>query len=173
MKNNFSQKVKIDWIENKFSLTPTDLFPKNVCELEVTYKRSDSLRVKISKSEEVVTFARTHFYTKEIINYCERFFVIFLDRSSNAFAYKQMSMGGMSGTVVDTRLIFQTALLAHSTSIILLHNHPSGNFQPSNSDIQLTKNLCQAGKFLEIRVLDHVILTEDSHFSFADEGLIP
>ena len=87
-------------------------------------------------------------------------------------SWKRISVGGLSGTVADPRLIFQTALLCHATSIILVHNHPSGNEQPSVSDVQLTKNICEGGKVLEIAVLDHVIITVDNFYSFANEGLI-
>jgi DNA repair protein RadC len=78
----------------------------------------------------------------------------------------------MSGTVADPRLIFKSALEQKAVSIILSHNHPSGNNQPSASDIQLTKNIIEAGKVLEINVLDHIIITQHGFFSFADEGLI-
>ena len=83
-----------------------------------------------------------------------------------------MSEGGLSGTVADPRTIFQAALLCHSTSILLMHNHPSSNDQPSIADIGLTKKLCEAGKILEITVLDHIIVTVDGFYSFAEAGLL-
>ncbi len=159
-------------LKNKFTRTPSDIFPAGVCELIVTYRRATTKRVKVTSAEEAVTFARDNFYFPEVISYCEKFYTLFLDRAGNAFAWKQMSSGGLSGTVADPRLIFQTALLTHSTSIILFHNHPSGNTNPSATDIQLTKSLCEAGRFLEIHVLDHIIVTVDGFYSFANEGLI-
>ena len=159
-------------LKNNFTRTPSELFPAGVCELSVSYRRSGTKRVKIKSAEEAVVFARENFYSSEVITYCEKFFTLFVDRSNSVFAWKEMSSGGLSGTVADPRLIYQTALLSHSSFLILLHNHPSGNCEPSAADIQLTKNLCEAGRFLEIPVLDHIIITEDKFYSFANEGLI-
>ncbi len=159
-------------MKNKFTRTPSDLFPAGVCELIITYRRTATKRVKVTSAEEAVVFARDNFYFPDVISYCEKFYALFIDRAGNIFAWKEMSSGGLSGTVADPRLIFQTALLTHSTSIILAHNHPSGSTNPSAADIQLTKNLCEAGKFLEIFVLDHIIITENGFYSFANEGLI-
>ena len=86
--------------------------------------------------------------------------------------YLKLSEGGISGTVADSRLIFSTALKSLASSLILLHNHPSGNNKPSNADIELTKKLVSIGKLMEIPVLDHLIICQDSYYSFADEGHI-
>ena len=102
----------------------------------------------------------------------EEFWIIFLNRANLVLGKKQISMGGMSGTVADPRMIFKAALDEKAVSIILCHNHPSGNNQPSAADIQLTKNISEAGKFLEINVLDHIIVTQHGFYSFADEGLL-
>ena len=102
----------------------------------------------------------------------EEFWVIFLNRSNHIIRKQQISSGGMSGTVADPRIIFKAALENKAVSIILCHNHPSGNNQPSTADIQLTKNISEAGKVLEITVLDHIIVTQHGFYSFADEGLI-
>lgn len=102
----------------------------------------------------------------------EEFWVIFLNRANNIITKQQISIGGMSGTVADPRMIFKAALDQKAVSIILCHNHPSGNNQPSAADIQLTKNISEAGKVLEINVLDHIIVTQNGFYSFADEGLI-
>jgi len=102
----------------------------------------------------------------------EEFWVIYLNRANAIIGKRQISMGGMSGTVADPRMIFKSALDEKAVSIILCHNHPSGNNQPSASDVQLTKNIAEAGKVLEITVLDHIIVTQHGFFSFADEGMI-
>ncbi|MFN8166698.1 MAG: DNA repair protein RadC [Bacteroidia bacterium] len=102
----------------------------------------------------------------------EEFWVLFLNRANLVLNKQQISTGGMSGTVADPRIIFKAALDQKAVSIILCHNHPSGNLQPSQSDIQLTKNLFEAGKVLEIMVLDHLIVTQGGFYSFADEGLL-
>jgi DNA repair protein RadC len=83
-----------------------------------------------------------------------------------------ISKGGVSGTVVDPKMIFHEALLTKSSGIILGHNHPSANPRPSEKDLQLTKKIKEAGKFLEITVLDHIIIAGSSFYSFADEGTL-
>ena len=102
----------------------------------------------------------------------ERFYVLFLDRSHKPIGYDLLSVGGVSSTVVDTKLIFSTALKALASSIIVAHNHPSGQLKPSKADQRLTTKIVEAGKCLEIQVLDHLILTYDSYYSFADNELI-
>ena len=85
---------------------------------------------------------------------------------------KQVSEGGWSGTVADPKVIFKAALDEKASYLILAHNHPSGNLQPSAQDMQLTKQMAEAGRVLEIRVLDHIIVAANSYYSFADEGHI-
>ena len=158
--------------KNKFIRIPSDVFPKGVCELHVGYRRTSDTRIKMTCAEDIVDFLREHVYKQMDLEYCESFYVLMLDRANKLFAWKQISVGGLSGTVADPRLIFETALLSHCTSIVLCHNHPSGNILPSAADVQLTKNICEGGKLLEITVLDHIILTVDGFYSFANEGLI-
>lgn len=102
----------------------------------------------------------------------EEFWALFLNRANRVITKEKISTGGMSGTVADPRLIFKAALDHKAVCLILCHNHPSGNTQPSSADRQLTKNMVEAGKVLEITVLDHIIVTQNGFFSFADEGLI-
>ena len=105
-------------------------------------------------------------------NYYEAFYVIFLDRANKVIRKLNISMGGVAGTVVDPKKIFKLALDHNASSIILAHNHPSNNLQPSDNDIKLTKKLQEAGKALDIPVLDHIISGNDNYFSFADEGML-
>lgn len=102
----------------------------------------------------------------------EEFWVLLLNRANKVLKAERISSGGMTGTVVDAKLVFQAALQARCASIILSHNHPSGSIRPSQADIQLTKKLKSAGELLDIRVLDHLIIGEKNYYSFADEGLI-
>lgn len=102
----------------------------------------------------------------------EEFWILFLNRANLVIGKQAISAGGMSGTVVDPKIIFKAALDAKASSIILCHNHPSGNLKPSEQDIRLTKNLVEAGKVLEISVLDHVIVSQNGFYSFADEGMM-
>lgn len=100
----------------------------------------------------------------------EEFHILLLNRAHCVIGHRKISSGGISGTVVDPKLIFSSALEVKSSAIILCHNHPSGNLQPSESDIQLTKRLKEGGRNLEIAVLDHIIIAGTSFYSFADEG---
>lgn len=102
----------------------------------------------------------------------EVFGIVFLNQANKVKHYEIISEGGITGTVVDPRIIFKKALAEDAVSIILFHNHPSGNLKPSRADIDLTEKITRGGKLFDIRVLDHVIVSEDGYFSFADEGLI-
>jgi DNA repair protein RadC len=102
----------------------------------------------------------------------EEFFVLFLNRSNKMIKKVRVSSGGISGTVVDQRLIFKQALELHSSSLILSHNHPSGNLKPSQEDINITRKIKEAGKLLELQLLDHLIIAGNRYYSFADEGIL-
>ena len=102
----------------------------------------------------------------------EEFWVIYLNRANMVVATRNISKGGIAGTVADSRIIFKQGIEILASAVILCHNHPSGNLKASDSDIQLTKKLKEAGTFLEIPVLDHLIVGESGYLSFADEGMI-
>lgn len=102
----------------------------------------------------------------------EEFWVLYLNNSNKVIYKTQISKGGITGTVVDTRIIYKTALEHNATSVILVHNHPSGTLIASEADKQITRKLKEAGKHLDILVLDHLIVTEKSYFSFADDGIL-
>jgi len=102
----------------------------------------------------------------------EVFAVLFLNRANRIRHFEIISSGGMTGTVADPRIILKKALEEEAVSIILCHNHPSGNLKPSRADEELTKKIHQATKFFDILLLDHIIVSTDGYFSFADEGLI-
>ncbi len=102
----------------------------------------------------------------------EEFWILLLNRANKIMGREQISLGGVAGTVVDAKIVFRKAIEGMASSIILVHNHPSGNLQPSQQDIDLTKKLKKAGETLDITVFDHLIITDSSYFSFADENLI-
>lgn len=108
----------------------------------------------------------------ESLVHVESFKVILLNRANKVLGVSNISKGGVAGTVADVKVIFQTALKANASSVILAHNHPSGNTHPSDNDIKLTRKLYAAGKTLDISVLDHLILTDSTYYSFADEGVM-
>jgi DNA repair protein RadC len=144
-----------------------------VSEVELIYKSKvkASERPKISDSREA--YALLMFYWNlNKIELFEEFKVIFLNQSNKVLGIFNVSTGGITGTVADPRLIFSAALKASACNIMLAHSHPSGNLKPSRADEELTYKLKNAGQFLDIRVIDHLIVTKDQYFSFADEGLI-
>ncbi len=102
----------------------------------------------------------------------EEFWVLYLNRANRVLSEKRVSQGGVSGTVTDVRIILKTALNELASSIILFHNHPSGNINPSKADIQITNKLKDASGLMDIQVLDHLVIGQDNYYSFADEGLI-
>lgn len=102
----------------------------------------------------------------------EVFAVLFLNRSNKINHFEIISRGGITGTVADPRIILKAALSYDATSLVLCHNHPSGNLKPSRADEEITKKITEAARYFDIRILDHIIVSEEGYFSFADEGLI-
>lgn len=147
---------------------------KELKEKEVEYKlkatRQDFNRAKITSSEDAANYAR-QFYHDDIIIY-ESVFIIMMNRQNNTCGYAKISQGGIAGATVDIRLVLKYAIDNLASSVILVHNHPSGNVSPSPQDIQIAKKLKEAARFMDIVLLDSIIITEDGHSSLADEGLI-
>lgn len=142
-------------------------------ELAITYSRKEISHNSIKNSAAVYEMLKEIFSsTQSAIELKEYFFMILLNRANKVIGYYKLSEGGISGTVVDLRLGFGTALKGLASGIIMAHNHPSGNLCPSEEDKRLTKKFVEAGKLLDIAVLDHLIVTNDGYYSFADEGLI-
>jgi len=106
------------------------------------------------------------------VEFVEQFKVILMNRANRVLGIYELSTGGVSGTVADIKLVFMAALKSNACSLIISHNHPSGNLKPSRADEDLTNKIKAAGKLLDIQVLDHVIVTTEGYFSFADEGLL-
>jgi DNA repair protein RadC len=149
-----------------------NLLNYNLAEIEVSYrtKVKASERRKITSSKDAESIFREIWSSS--MEFKEEFYIILLNRANQVLGWYKVSEGGMSGTVVDPKLIFSIALKGLSSSLILAHNHPSSNLKPSNEDINLTKRLKEAGALLEIPVLDHLILTTDGYYSFGDEGMM-
>lgn len=102
----------------------------------------------------------------------EEFWLLILNRVNKVIKKELISRGGVAGTVVDNKIIFKTAVEHYASSIIICHNHPSGNLKPSEADVKITKSIKEAGKIMEIPLLDHVIITDTGFYSFADEGMM-
>ncbi|SDL70665.1 DNA repair protein RadC [Daejeonella rubra] len=125
----------------------------------------------ISEARDAYNVLLEHWDMKTI-NLIEHFYVLLLSRSNKLLGIYEVSKGGFAGTVVDPKIIFIAALKGCASTIILAHNHPSGNLKPSQSDISITKRLIEAGRILDLPVVDHLIVTEDGYLSFAEEGLL-
>jgi len=102
----------------------------------------------------------------------ESFYCLFLNRANEITGHALISLGGLTGTVVDNRIMFKYAVDTLATGIILAHNHPSGQTHPSEPDKRLTKRICKLAELFQINILDHIILTTNSHYSFSEEGLM-
>ena len=138
-------------------------------EVEIVYKRKNSSKPKFNGSKQACNILRP-FYDGSL-DHRESFKILLCDRNNRMLGVHHVSEGGLSGTVVDLKIIGQSMLLSNCSSIILCHNHPSGNLNPSKADIKVTekiKNLCE---ILDIRLLDNIIITSESYFSFNDEGI--
>jgi DNA repair protein RadC len=144
-----------------------------VAEVELVYKSKvkASERPVVQSSTDAANILRI-LWEDGKMELVEQFKVLFLNRSNKVICVYNVSSGGVTGTVADPKLIFTAALKVNAVSVILCHNHPSGSLKPSRADEELTQKIKAAGSFLDVKVLDHVILTSESYFSFADEGLM-
>lgn len=144
-----------------------------VAEVQLVYKSKVKVsdRPTINKSQDAFRVLQNH-WNYEVIDFLEEFKVMLLNRANRVLGLIDISMGGTAGTVADPKVIFAAAIKSAASGIILVHNHPSGNLKPSNADIELTRKLKAGGKLLDVDVLDHIILSRDGYYSFADEGLI-
>lgn len=146
--------------------------PSTINEIQVSYKQNVLPGLEtITDAQGAADIFRSIFPDLSFVEY---FYILLLNRKNAVIGYYQVSKGGMAGTLADPKVIFSVALKAAATSMIICHNHPSGNMRPSEQDIRLTRKLKEAGTILELPVLDHIILSpeEDTFLSFANEGLI-
>ena len=132
--------------------------------------KTDFPCVKIATSADANEFIR-NFYSDDI-GIFESFFILLMNRSNNTIGYAKISQGGIVGTVIDATIIAKYCVEALATSVILAHNHPSGGLVPSQQDKDITRKITDTLKIFDCITLDHIILTEDSFFSFADEGMM-
>ncbi len=144
-----------------------------VAEINIVYrpKFKASERPVVSNSKQVCDIFRQS-WDENKIELQEQFKIMLLNRANRVLGIYAVSSGGIAGTMADPKLIFAAALKTGASSIVLAHNHPSGNLKPSEADFRITTKIKDGGKLLDIGVYDHLIITADSYFSFADEGLI-
>ena len=144
-----------------------------VAEVQLSYKTTvkASERPQINSSIDVYKVLQEN-WNYEVIEFIEEFKILLLNRANRVIGIVPISVGGTAGTIADPKVIFVSALKCNAASIVLFHNHPSGNLKPSHADIELTKKLKSAGQFLDLPVIEHIILTKEGYLSFADEGLM-
>lgn len=149
------------------------LIPKEgVPEIKIRYNRSTKgFLGKVTNSKDSFEFLKKVF-DRRTLQLQESFVVVYLNRANQILGYYKHSIGGITGTVADPRIIFATAIVSASSAVVISHNHPSQNPTASQADIELTRKIKEGGKLLEIQLLDHLIVTKTGYFSFADEGLI-
>ena len=144
-----------------------------VAEVEVSYKSNYNIteRPQINSSHDAYNILMQHWRLGSI-EHLEEFKVILLNTNNRVLGIVDISVGGVSGTLADPRIIFAVALKTNTSKMILSHNHPSGNTRPSDADKKLTQKLKDGGKLLDIEVCDHIIVTNHSYYSFADECMM-
>lgn len=130
--------------------------------------QADRVRFKVKGSRDAYDFLKADL--TDLMH--EEFYALFLNRANEIIGKEQISKGGLSGTIADGKVIFHKALEMRSSGIILAHNHPSGQLNPSNQDIKMTKSLVSFGKYIDLYILDHLIVTDQNYYSFADNGMI-
>ena len=151
-----------------------NLFALNmVAEVELVYKTKvkPSERPLVKSAKDCYELLRLT-WDENKIEFVEQFKVVLMNRAQRVLGIYELSTGGVTGTVADPKLVFTAALKANACNIILSHNHPSGPLKPRRADEALTKQIATAGIYLDIRVIDHIIVTNEGYYSFADEGLI-
>lgn len=144
-----------------------------VAEISISYepkvKASERYQITSSKHAYEILY---NSWNHHLIELQEQFKILILNRANKVLGVFEVSTGGVSGTYVDPKLVFSTALIAAGTTLILAHNHPSGNLKPSEQDLKITRKLKEGGKLLDIEIIEHLIITNEGYYSFADEGLI-
>jgi DNA repair protein RadC len=144
-----------------------------VSEVELVYKRQVpfSRLPKIKSSSDSYALFLSH-WDENKIQLIEQFKILLLNRANTVLAISDISTGGMTGTVVDPKIILATAIKMNATAIILAHNHPGGNLIPSQADLMLTRKIKEAAAFHDLLIFDHIIVTSDGYYSFADDGTL-
>ncbi len=141
-----------------------------VSEIEITYKPAIGSKPEVTSSSDAYHILKEHYPEKQIA-LKEYFVVMYLNQANRVIGVQKLSVGGLTSAIADVRLLFGTALKILATGLVISHNHPSGNTRPSLQDRNLTKQVKEAGKLLDIKLLDHLILTPDDHYiSMADNG---
>ena len=143
-------------------------YKSKISEYSLKYTKSEIQKTKVTTSESASNVIRKFYF--DDINIYESFFILLLNRANNTTGFAKISQGGTAGTVVDIKIIAKYAVDSLSPNLIICHNHPSGNKQPSDADLNITKRIKDALLLLDIKLIDHIIITENDFYSFADNG---
>ena len=143
-------------------------YKSTISEYSLKYTKSDIQKTKITTSESASNIIRQFYF--DDINIYESFFILLLNRANNTTGFAKISQGGTAGTVVDIKIIAKYAVESLSSAVIICHNHPSGNKQPSDADLNITRKIKDALLLLDIKLIDHIIITENDFYSFSDNG---
>ncbi|MBN2617230.1 MAG: JAB domain-containing protein [Spirochaetales bacterium] len=144
-------------------------YTKYIEKISLIREPSNFKRAKIKSSMEAQEYVRNFFTSISIF---ESFFILLLNRGNNTIGYVMISQGGVTGTVVDVKIIAKYAIESLCSGLIMFHNHPSGEINPSQKDKEVTEKIKNGLNILDIHLLDHIIITENNYFSFADEGIL-
>ncbi len=142
-----------------------------ISEIKVSYNTRQTPKEKITSSQDAYQILLKS-WSKGTLELLEEFKVILLNNANEVLGIYPLSKGGITGTVVDIRIIFSVALKCNAVGIILAHNHPSGTLNPSESDKTITRKIKNASEFMDIKLLDHLIITKSGFYSFSDNGII-
>lgn len=147
------------------------MLESNIAEIQISYshKTEKSFRIKIRNSQDSFTSFMS-LWSKDLIELQEEFKILLLNNSNEVLGVHSLSKGSTKGTIVDLKLLFAIALKSCATAIIIAHNHPSGTLKPSRSDLELTKKIKKCGELLDVKLLDHLIITKDDYFSLSDKN---
>ena len=143
-------------------------YKNTISEYSLKYTKSEIQKTKITTSESASNIIRQFYF--DDINIYESFFILLLNRANNTTGFAKISQGGTAGTCVDIKIIAKYAVESLSSAVIICHNHPSGNKQPSDADLNITRKIKDALLLLDIKLIDDIIITENDFYSFADNG---
>ncbi|MCD8429083.1 JAB domain-containing protein [Tenacibaculum finnmarkense genomovar ulcerans] len=143
----------------------------NIAEVKVSYTINNTEKLKVTNSKSSYGFLLAC-WNKNTLELQEEFKVLLLNRNNQVLGVYLLSKGGTASSIVDVKLLFSVALKCNTHGIILAHNHPPGNLTPSKSDKDITTKIINASKLLDMKILDHIIVTKDDYYSFADNGLM-
>ena len=143
-------------------------YKSTISEYSLKYTKSQIQKTKVTTSESASNVIRKFYF--DDINIYESFFILLLNRANNTTGFAKISQGGTAGTVVDIKIIAKYAVDSLSSAVIICHNHPSGDKRPSDADLNITRRIKDALLLLDVKLFDHIIITENDFYSFADNG---